>query len=232
MPEPKQGPASAAPAAESLSAILAEMREYFDLLKRGLIPDNVARMTTRQRHQFWADRIEAAAERERAEFRRQLRNEIQINDALATARPQLHCVDDVIAEAAKERAHEIELAKLRAHGNAAAMRSALERIVNLAPEYPARGVDWNALAADAFLTASAALAAPARNCDVGTAREQIDRFNDFCRNNAPACPECPLYQHLLGYERHAFGRNECMAFWGQLPYAPANALANKEGDEK
>ena len=51
---------------EPLAAILAEMREYFDLLKRGLIPDNVARMTTRQRHQFWADRIEAAVRRERA----------------------------------------------------------------------------------------------------------------------------------------------------------------------
>lgn len=140
---------------ETLAAILADMRNPPHKWE-GFSRADLARL---------ADRIEAAAERERTELLRQLRNEIEINNALATVRPQFHYVDDVIAEAAKERAHEIELAKLRAPGNAAAMRDALERIVNLAPEYPARGVDWNALAAEAFLTASSALSSPARNCD-------------------------------------------------------------------
>lgn len=88
----------------------------------------------------YADRIEAAAERERAELRRQLRNEIEINNALATVRPQFHYVDDVIAEAAKERAHEIELAKLRADGNAA-MREALVEILDRTNREKARDRD-------------------------------------------------------------------------------------------
>ena len=70
----------------------------------------------------------------------------------------------------------------------------------------------------------AVLAAPARNCDVGTAREQIERFNDFCRA-VESCPNCPLYQNLNNYEIHGFGRNECMSFWGQLPFAPAEGGA-------
>ncbi len=57
MPEPKQGPAPAAPAAEPLSAILAEMRRHADQIG----PTAAIAL---------CDRIEAAAERERDEARR------------------------------------------------------------------------------------------------------------------------------------------------------------------
>lgn len=97
------------------------------------------------------------------------------------------------------------------HENLSAIRTALEQ---------AKRDHWFDMSPDLRNKVFAALAEPPRNCDVGTAREQIDRFNDFCRYNAPACPDCPLYQNLNTYEIHGFGRNECMAFWGQLPYAP------------
>ena len=159
---------------ETLAAILAEMRDYCSgwsedvdvTVKVGLIYG-------------WMCRIAAAAERERAEFRRQLQNEIQINNALATVRPQLHSVDDVFAEAAKERAHEIELAKLRAPGNAAALRGALEECRDYLYDV-LRDAFHNAQVSEQSGTPSmagyereqklhkaveAALAAPARNCD-------------------------------------------------------------------
>ena len=43
-------------------------------------------------------------------------------------------------------------------------------------------------------TAKAALAEPARNCDVGTAEEQLKRFKDFCRiiSKDETCDGCPL----------------------------------------
>lgn len=180
MPEPKQspdGPASA-PAAttEPPSAILAEIREYFDLLKRGLIPDNVDRMTTRQRHQFWADRIEAAVRRERVE--REFAHK-KVEEALSD---EISIRDEKI--------------KRSAHGNAAAMREALEKIADmkfhlgdfaepvggdssaiyenakwdgkkfLGREIPAWwGAGWRECLSRAIDIARAALSAPARNCD-------------------------------------------------------------------
>lgn len=147
---------------ETLSEILAEMRDGRSFRLDGADVPWCLLLNL-------ADRIEAAAERERAELRRQLRNEIEINNALATVRPQFHYVDDVIAEAEKERAHEIELAKLRAPGNAAAMREALVEILdrtNLEKErdYDAAlngGIlEIHDIANTALLTASAALAAP------------------------------------------------------------------------
>lgn len=49
-----------------------------------------------------------------------------------------------------------------------------------------------------------ALAAPRRNCDVGTASEQKRRFNAFC--TAHVCCTCRL------------SSRECNFQWGQLPY--------------
>ena len=54
--------------------------------------------------------------------------------------------------------------------------------------------------------AKAALAAPARNCDIGTAEEQDWRFNDFCSHTG--CNKCPLNK----------GVEECALGWAQMPY--------------
>lgn len=62
----------------------------------------------------------------------------------------------------------------------------------------------------------AALAAPPRNCDVGTAEEQIARFNEFCdsewQNSGSAnCGNCPLW--VSGRIGH-----DCQIRWEQMPY--------------
>lgn len=58
----------------------------------------------------------------------------------------------------------------------------------------------------------AAIAAPPRNCDVGTAEEQAERFDmfclhDFCNKN------CPLYGKI---KTKADGG--CVLAWAQMPY--------------
>lgn len=137
---------------ETIAAVVAEMREsardsfasklVAEYEETGRLDDGPAAQALKDDDVYLvqlAGRIEAAAKRERDEDRQLA--------AIAES-------DEAFARCARCDRPE------RAPGNAAAMRSALERIVNLAPEYPAYGVDWNALAADAFLTASAALAAP------------------------------------------------------------------------
>jgi hypothetical protein len=60
--------------------------------------------------------------------------------------------------------------------------------------------------------AKAALAAPPRNCDVGTAEEQSARFDKFCyahRSIEKGCGNCPL---LLNSEPC------CELDWAQMPY--------------
>lgn len=64
-----------------------------------------------------------------------------------------------------------------------------------------------------FDEAKSALAAPARNCDVGTAEEQAERFKKFCFDHqAPwhGCTNCP---ELMG-EKRAIA-------WAQMPFATA-----------
>ena len=64
-----------------------------------------------------------------------------------------------------------------------------------------------------------ALSDPPRNCDVGTAEEQLDRYGLFCQNKCPIC-ENRHSCHICG-ERY---RMKCMVAWAQLPY--------DEGDTK
>ena len=54
----------------------------------------------------------------------------------------------------------------------------------------------------------AALSLPRRNCDVGTAEEQVDRFNKFCLYRK--CSECQFNsdKNFL----------ECGVRWSQMPY--------------
>ena len=58
----------------------------------------------------------------------------------------------------------------------------------------------------ATVMANLALVAPARNCDVGTAEEQGNRFNHFCASNYSACDvdmeccRCPLVKSRVPCE--------------------------------
>jgi hypothetical protein len=55
--------------------------------------------------------------------------------------------------------------------------------------------------------AKSALADPVRNCDVGTAEEQTERFGEFCNSNQ--CSSCPCRFN---------SKNNCAIRWAQMPY--------------
>ena len=65
-----------------------------------------------------------------------------------------------------------------------------------------------------------ALAEPVRNCDVGTAEEQNDRFSHFCTAHSAeydidgedCSRKCPLYTS-----------SSCRLTWAQLPYESEEA---------
>lgn len=65
--------------------------------------------------------------------------------------------------------------------------------------------------------AKAALAETVKNCDVGTAEEQEDRFRRYCNSRGTFCGDCPLYNNRRG---------ECRFAWAQMPYI------EKEGGAK
>lgn len=62
----------------------------------------------------------------------------------------------------------------------------------------------------------AALAAPLRNCDVGTASQQAQRFAELCTSHSKdgargICDEkCPFYGKEYG--------SDCALVWAQMPY--------------
>lgn len=182
------------------------MNEYSDKVAAARAPEPLSAVLAETRKSLkddsWIDEITALDEDgEPDDFARRV---VPLDAAL-------EAIDRIEAEAKRERAP----------GNAAAMRAALEWIVKLAPEYPADGVDWNALAAEAFLTASSALATPARNCDVGTAEEQAERHGRFCAAHYKAD----------AVDAQCFGRpasdkkeTSCEFVWGQLPFAPAQEV--------
>ena len=63
----------------------------------------------------------------------------------------------------------------------------------------------------------AALSAPPRNCDVGTAEEQAARFHSFCKSNKQpgdvySCDRCRLNSI-----------EDCELAWAQMPYEAGGA---------
>jgi len=112
--------------------------------------------------------------------------------------------------------------------NNAKLREALEKCANMGEQidfqlgssdetvYTFR--DERCLAHNISECARAALAAPPRNCDVGTAEEQGKRFTEFCyknRNMERCCGDCPAFN------RGGFA--ECELAWAQMPYKEGGA---------
>ena len=101
-------------------------------------------------------------------------------------------------------------------GNAAKMREALEKsdaalslIAKSAWFMDANFCETREVM-EAVEAIKAALAAPPRNCDIGTAAEQHARFYNFC-DKVEECKECPLW-------RGGGLTSKCCAHWGQMPY--------------
>ncbi len=122
---------------------------------------------------------------------------------------------------------ELELSKLRPKnaadfgqfGNAAAMREALKELQS---RLVASVYDGSIDAHAALEVVEKALSAPPRNCDVGTADEQAQRFYIFCESNSSGirgmCSPICLCIDCCDNCR-------CLCKWAQMPY-------NEEGEGK
>ena len=97
--------------------------------------------------------------------------------------------------------------KSSAVGNAAAMREALVMVKRL---FDGR-LMWQTDIRKAHEAVNASLAAPPRNCDVGTQEGQSARFDDHCRKHM-GCLTCPLREKDGGVPKH------CEFAWAQMPY--------------
>lgn len=96
--------------------------------------------------------------------------------------------------------------------NIKAMREALEDSQWLL-EHFSRG-DYSAQVREQMIDNRAALAAPPRNCDVGTAEEQEDRFSAFCK--AHECTmNCPIKKKWSFKRGH---QPSCGVLFAQMPY--------------
>ena len=107
-------------------------------------------------------------------------------------------------------------------GNAAKMREALEearRFVSasahrtdrdlIVMDDEKRGV-YVLCPKDTLIKIDAALSAPPRNCDIGTAEEQYRRFLKFCHGEI--CEKCPMHD-----------ARSCKFAWAQLTYGEGGA---------
>lgn len=108
-----------------------------------------------------------------------------------------------------------------ATGNAAELRNALIATVKLCSH---NNNDFGSTIVRELLThmdmikaaARAALSTPARNCDVGTAEEQAERYGCYCdkfTSDRMHCETCPYCGKI------PFGR--CEFAWAQMPYEAA-----------
>lgn len=102
-------------------------------------------------------------------------------------------------------------------GNAAAMREALGAVYGMLEEIQSFTKhlsdvslmrEFRSRVCRAKNVIDAALSAPPRNCDVGTAEEQAERYMKFCKNY-PKCTGCPCVGRMQYHQ--------CEFAWEQLP---------------
>ena len=123
-------------------------------------------------------------------------------------------------EAAHNREREATREKSSAVGNASKMREALEKVLRVLHcaivADILKGDDVNG----AYNEVIAALSAPPRNCDVGTAEEQEKRFNSFCKTHLSGTRSiCSAQCPCVGC-RSMF---HCLTKWEQMPYDEGGA---------
>ncbi len=179
-------------ASETLADIMAGMRY-------GTVPKH---QTDHELLALYADRIEAAAKRMEQTYLDQIRDAIN------------------------QWGHEKYKAEHASVVNAAAMREALLKCREIASQWEAdeaAGVAGTTdkpesrsaaeAVTDMEFEINAALAAPPRQCDVGTAEEQAERFEDYCEKRCCAS-DC---DHRMYEDESKVG---CTLIWAQMPYEP------------
>ena len=214
---------------ETINDIVAEMR----------IGDLCAEDTSASRPEFindflasFADRIEAAWKREvetttdessavgNAGTVREIAQEMLNTSMQAVTAERINGWATRLADACKQ-----SVTDCNQLGNTAKMREALEKIASMGEQ-----IDYQlgsseetvyalkherCLAHNISECARSALSAPPRNCDVGTAEEQSERYEKFCyahRSREKGCGDCPLCDIPC-----------CEFAWLQMPYEEGGA---------
>ena len=119
---------------------------------------------------------------------------------------------------ARVLAGRLEAAHKRERGNFAELREALKAISGLCDRLIPT---WDGAIGRIKDIAEAALAAPPRNCDVGTVQEQDERFHRFCvKHHTGSCAGC---HNPVGDYTVANGVRECALVWAQMPYEEGGA---------
>ena len=119
-----------------------------------------------------------------------------------------------------------EAAHRRERGDCAKLREALKHIKDRLPHMlQYMRVHWEDASAGGYfdelmLVIDAALAAPLRNCDVGTVGQQDERFTAFCNRHFKAVglcdKDCPCRDfNMIG--------GACSIVWAQMPYEEGGA---------
>lgn len=180
---------------ETIADIMAEMRTFADSMEKHLLYD--LRECATDYLRVLADRIEAADHR----FR-------EITKMIPHAE----------AAAAEMETTTPTSEESSVVGNAVAMREALEKVRFYLPHFlqymrlHREDEEAGGYYERILEVVNDALAAPPRNCDVGTAEEQTRRWNRFCyRHECLSCPVEPI------------GEVDCILAWSQMPYDEGGA---------
>ena len=177
---------------ETIADIVADIRAQ----NQGLPEDGYALSPLAGDLLSIADRIEAAAKRER--------------ESGAEAAQVCGEIGEMIGREAARRSDERTAEKSSSVGNAAAMREALlEASIALSDATHHHMTEDDAK--ECLSVVNASLSAPLRNCDVGTAEEQNNRFLKFCESL-----DCERYCPL-------FKAESCELAWAQMPYDEGGA---------
>ena len=125
--------------------------------------------------------------------------------------------------------------KQESHGNFAKMREALKLASYFLHQHHMGAVyapdgETMIFCDDVAKAVDAALAAPARNSDIGTAAEQVARFTEVCKSHSRdgargLCnTDCPFHENEYG--------SDCALAWGQMPYKEAVRNEQTKADTK
>ena len=229
---------------ETIADIIAEKwriadeieRDCAEKMKRGeMVSDRYAReLVTEIRRE--ADRLEAAWKRDTLQLRREIehlkdeRNKAPVRERERLRKNGFVIVPQELLTKPADNVNSGAASDSRDNsGDAAKLREAIDKCVNLITEFGNAEIVKTTLDViiDIEAILKAALAAPPRNCDVGTPDEQMERFNRFCVSHyngpnghgvIPSGCDCPCQ-----------GKDGCNAFvWEQMPY---EADAQKGGEE-
>ena len=132
-------------------------------------------------------------------------------------------IKDVTVQELADRLEAAAKREKAQHGNVAAMREALKPWIafgewllgNAGKDRLGEAIRENGpIIRQRLEELRDALAAPPRNCDMGTEKEQSERFRNFCKIESSASGG-----RCTGCRAICYGRDKCEFSWAQMPYA-------------